>query len=134
MSTFADYLEGALLDEVFGITAYVVPVVSIALYSANPTDAGGGTELVDGTSPGYARTADLSGAANWTRATSTITNDNNIDQVATGNWLGATGMAILDNTTGGNFLMWDAFPSTVTLLDGDTGRFAANTGITVTLD
>lgn len=42
MSSFSDYLENKVLDHVFGNTALVSPTtVYLALFTANPTDAGG---------------------------------------------------------------------------------------------
>jgi hypothetical protein len=135
MSSFNDALEGDLLDVLFGITAsYTAPPIHLALYTVNPTDAGGdGTEVAVG---GYTRGGNITGAANWTRATSTVTNDNNEDfPVATSPGYTVTGMAALNHASASlaaNFLFWDDVGSVVIGI-GDTPRFTASTGITVTL-
>jgi hypothetical protein len=59
--SFSDYLEDAVLDHVFRNTALTSPTtVYVALYTATPSDAGGGTEVSGGS---YARTAGTFGAA-----------------------------------------------------------------------
>jgi hypothetical protein len=63
-----------------------------------------------------------------------VTNDNNIDFVASGGSWAVTAMGIHSLVTAGVFYMWDALASTVTINDGETGRFAASSGITITLD
>ena len=53
MAHFSTYLAQALLNHVFRNTAYTQPTtVYVALYTAAPTDAGGGTEVTGGS---YAR-------------------------------------------------------------------------------
>ena len=44
--SFSNYLETEILDHVFGGAAYTAPsTLYVALYTATPNDAGGGTEL-----------------------------------------------------------------------------------------
>lgn len=76
--TFAfrsNYLSAAMLDHVFGLEDYVAPTnVDIALFTSNPTDAGGGTEVTDvGTD--YDRLVVANGAATWTRTLNQVAND-----------------------------------------------------------
>ena len=53
MAGFSDFLETKVLDHVFGGTAYTAPTtLYVALYTAAPTDSGGGTEVSGGA---YAR-------------------------------------------------------------------------------
>lgn len=62
----ADGLENALLDLVLSGAAYTPPAtVYVALYTAPPTDAGGGTEVATGS---YARVAVTNNATNWPAA------------------------------------------------------------------
>ena len=50
----SDYLENEILDHVLGGADYSRPAtVYIALYTAAPTDAGGGTEVTGGSYAGY---------------------------------------------------------------------------------
>ena len=51
--SFSDYLETKVLDHVFAGTAYTAPsTLYVALFTAAPSDSGGGTEVSGG---GYAR-------------------------------------------------------------------------------
>jgi hypothetical protein len=55
MAGKSDYLENKILDHVLRNTAYTSPTtVYVGLYTAAPTDAGGGTEV---SGNGYAREA-----------------------------------------------------------------------------
>lgn len=81
--TFAfrsNYLAGEMLDHFFGIDAgYTPPTdVDIALYTAAPTDAGGGTE-VSSSGTDYAREEIPNDASSWTRTANVVENDNDID-------------------------------------------------------
>ena len=60
MAQLSNFLEAALINHVLRNVAYVPPAtVYIALYSSNPTDADGGTEVVGGA---YARQSAAFGA------------------------------------------------------------------------
>ena len=53
MAGFSDYLEDKVLDHVFGGTSYTAPgTLYVALFTAAPSDSGGGTECSGGS---YAR-------------------------------------------------------------------------------
>lgn len=113
----SDYLENKVLDHFLGTTAYTMPAtVYIALYTAAPNDAGGGTEATGGS---YARqTATFSAASGG--ATS---NDTNIDFAS---MPAATIVAIgvHDAITSGNLLVWGTLSSNKALDAGDTLRIA----------
>ena len=113
----SDYLENKVLDHFLGTTAYTMPAtVYIALYTAAPNDAGGGTEATGGS---YARqTATFSAAS--CGATS---NDTNIDFAS---MPAATIVAIgvHDAITSGNLLVWGTLSSNKALDAGDTLRIA----------
>lgn len=132
MSSFTDILEDELIDHLFGIGTYASPVLSIGLYTANPTDSTTGTEVTNANN--YARTADQTGTANWnTSSGGSTTNKLNIDfnQCQTATWGTVTAMAISDSATygAGNQLMYDDFAG-VAINVNDTARFPASTGIT----
>lgn len=116
MGSKSNYLELALLDHVLGGGAYTQPAtVWIAFLSAVPSDTGGGTELVVGTSPGYARIAITNDATNFPAATTAgggkgekklgvaAATPNNS---GAGNWLTIVAWAMYDASTGGNLLLW----------------------------
>lgn len=119
--TFSTALNNKLVDHIFKTTPFVVPTnIYVALYSAAPTAAGGGTELTGG---GYARKVhdvwDV-GAAGATENTGAIT-----FAIATGDWLQAVAFGLFDAITAGNFLGWGDLTVAKTVLNGDTAEFAA---------
>ena len=91
----------------------------LALYSATPTEAGGGTELA--VADNYARIALGLGAA----ASGEATNAGAITFTATGGaWLAIVGHAIYDQSAvGGNMLYYEDTISGPTLADGDSYQF-----------
>ena len=49
MAGFTDYLEDKVLDHVFGGSAYTAPTtLYVGLFTAAPSDTGGGTECSGG--------------------------------------------------------------------------------------
>src|SRR5205085_11421592 len=106
-----------LLDHVFGggaatSSAYTAPAtLYVAVYTASPSDSGGGTELTIGTA-GYARVAVTNNVANWANAsgaTATKVNANIITfPQATADWGTIVAFAVMDASTAGNFLWWGA--------------------------
>lgn len=114
LMSIADYLENKILDKVFKNTDFSVTTVYVALFTADPGEASGGTEVSGGS---YARTA-----ATFATAASGATS-NNADIVfpeATGNWGTVTHAACMDASSGGNRLWTGAL----------TASKAVNTGIT----
>ena len=115
----SDYLENALLDHVLKHTAYTSPTtVYAALYTAAPSDAGGGTEVSGGS---YARTSITFGSASGgaTDNTSAIT-----FPTATGSWGTVTHVGIFDSATSGNLLWWGALTASKSVATGDVVQFA----------
>lgn len=114
MTAMSDYLEVKLLDHTFRNVAYTPPVtVYVALYTAAPTDAGGGTEVVGGS---YARQSVAFSAA------ITVTGKVSNSAVVTfSNMPAATvvATAILDAATAGNLLMYGALTASRTVIAGD---------------
>ena len=60
MSQMSDYLENKMVDLIFRGQAYTAPVIYVALYTAAPSDAGGGTEV---SGNAYARVKAAAGAS-----------------------------------------------------------------------
>lgn len=127
MSDFSDYLEDELLDHVFRNASYSSPAaVYLALYTVNPTDAGGGTEV---TGNDYARQEITFGAASG----GAIANTSAVEFTADGGNFGTiTGVGVFDAATSGNLLAWKSITSVV-INDGDTLNFPIG-DIDVTLD
>lgn len=131
MSAMSDYLENKLIDQIFRGQVFAFPAtLYVALYTAPPSDAGGGTEVTGG---GYARVAVTSALASWagtqaaasTAASSgtsgTTTNNAAIAFPApTANWGVCSHFAIYDAATGGNELFWGALTIAKTVNNGDS--------------
>lgn len=128
MAGKSDYLENALLDHVLRNTAYTSPTtVYVGLYTAAPTDAGGGTEVSGG---GYAREAATFGAASG----GSISNSAIVDfGTTTGAWGTVTHFGIFDAETAGNLLYWDALTAEKVIGNGDPVSFPIG-DLTVTED
>lgn len=118
MAGKSDYLENKILDHVLRNTAYTSPTtVYMALFTAAPTDAGGGTEVSTGN---YARTAITFGAA----ASGAIANSGAVNfPTPSGSWGACTHFGIFDASTAGNLLYWGALAQTETPLSGNTVTF-----------
>lgn len=120
--SFSDYLEDKLLRHTFVNTAFTSPTtIYIALYTAAPSDTGGGTEV---SGSAYARTS----AAFTVSGTATLcTNSANIEfpTASGGSWGTLVAVACFDAASGGNFLAWADLASSRTINDGDIFRIPA---------
>ena len=122
MSTF---LANELLDHLLSLATYTGPANTyIALYTAAPGDAGGGTEVTGGA---YARVAYTNNVANWPAASSgSKSNANIIDfGTATANWGTVVAVGIFDALTVGNLLLYGTLTASKTINNGDGARFLA---------
>jgi hypothetical protein len=134
--SFSDYSEAKILDQVFGGTAWTAPsTLYAALYTAAPSDSGGGTEVSGGS---YARVAVTNNTTNFPAATGTSpTTKNNGTTItfatATADWGTVVAMAIYDASSGGNEIAWCTLTQNKTVSNGDTASFAAN-AFSMTLD
>jgi hypothetical protein len=136
MSAMSDYLENKLVDQIFRAqTAPTTATLYIALYTAAPSDSGGGTEVTGGS---YARVAVTSSLANWagtqsagsttaSSGTSGATSNNNsiTFPTPTATWGTVTHFAIYDAASGGNELFWGALTIAKTVNISDTVSFPA---------
>lgn len=148
MAAMSDYLENKLIDFLFraqalGITGATAAAgtgpsaLYVGLYTANPTDTAGGTEVSGGS---YARVLVTSALGAWdntqaasSTAVSSGTGGTTRNQSAitfpapTANWGTVTGMALFDAASGGNMLIWSALNVSKTVNNGDAApSFAAN--------
>jgi hypothetical protein len=129
MAEMSDYLEVKLLNLTLNGTAFTAvnnPYVS--LHTANPTDAGTGTEVSGGS---YARTASSFATASGTSGL--VASDADITfPTATGTWGVVGWIGLWDASTGGNMLYHTALDATKTVDAGDI--FKITTGnLTVAL-
>jgi hypothetical protein len=123
MAGFSDYLEDKVLNHVFGGTAYTAPsTLYVALYTAAPSDSGGGTEVSGGS---YARKSMPDMTVSGTSPT-TATNGAAVEFVtATGSWGTVSHVGVFDALTSGNLLGWAALTASKTVSSGDVFRFDA---------
>ena len=129
MAEMSDYLEVKLLNLTLNGTAFTAvnnPYVS--LHTANPTDAGTGTEVSGGS---YARTASSFATASGTSGL--VASDADITfPTDTGTWGVVGWIGLWDASTGGNMLYHTALDATKTVDAGDI--FKITTGnLTVAL-
>lgn len=135
--SLSNFLENELLDHVFGAAAYSAPAtVYAALYTAAPSDAGGGTEVSTGTWTNYARVAITNNATNFPAASGGAkSNGTAIDYgtVAASGEVTVVAVGLLDASSGGNLLAWADLAASKAVNNGDTAKF--NTGdLDITLD
>jgi len=124
-----DYLENYLVDHLFrSRTMPKFTGLYIGLFTAAPSDAGGGTEVTGGS---YARVNLPPLDTNWkatqggTSGNSSGTGGVTSNAVAvtfpapTANWGTVTHFGIFDAASGGNPILWDALTAARTVLSGD---------------
>ena len=121
MAGFTDYLEDKVLDHVFGGSSYSAPgTLYVGLFTAAPSDTGGGTEVSGGS---YAR---KSMPAMTVSGTTQATNGAAVEFVtATGSWGTITHTGIFDASSSGNLLCWAALSASKVVASGDVIRFDA---------
>lgn len=121
MAGKSDYLENKFLDHVFRNVAYTSPAtVYVGLYTAAPTDAGGGTEV---SGNAYARKAVTCAAA---ASGGTISNTSQVtfDTPTPSGWGTVTHAGLFDASSGGNLLYWAPLAVAKTVGAGDPPFFA----------
>jgi hypothetical protein len=118
----SDYAENKVNELLVGKTAFTLPTAYVALYTAAPSDAGGGTEVTGGS---YARK--VTAGTDWnTSSAGSISNANAITFVtATASWGTATHFGVHDALSAGNLLFWAALGTSKAIGSGDTASFAA---------
>ncbi len=120
MAGKSDYLEDKILNHVLRNTAYTQPATVYAgLFTAAPSDTGGGTEV---SGSNYARTAITFGAPS---PSGTCANSSAVTfPTPSGSWGACTHFGVFDASTAGNLLYWAALSQTETPLSGNTVSFA----------
>lgn len=145
MAALSDYLENNLIDFLLRAQAFTAPATTyVALLTAAPSDAGGGTEVTGGS---YARVAVTSALANWagtqsagsTTASSgtggTTSNNGAITFPApTANWGVITHFGLYDASTSGNLLIWGALTASKTVNNGDAAPSFPAAALTFQID
>lgn len=121
MAALSDYAEKLLLDWSMTTGSATRPTAwYVALYSAAPSDSGGGTEISTG---GYTRQSVTFSAASSPGGTTS--NSNTVTFTASGaNYGTVTHIGIFDALTTGNLLWHGAMTASKTVNDGDTLEFS----------
>lgn len=128
--TISNYLENNLIDWLLRGQAFTPPAtVYVALFTAAPSDAGGGTEVTGGA---YARGSLACSLANFagtqgegttevSSGTSGVTSNNSAITYPTpsANWGICTHFGVFDAVTGGNLLFYGPLGVTRTISNGD---------------
>ncbi len=121
MAALSDYAEKLLLDWMMTSGSATRPTAwYVALYTAAPSDSGGGTEV---SSSGYASQAVTFAAATSPGGTTSNTGDITFT-AAGGDWGTITHIGIHDASSGGNLLWHGAMTASKTVADGDTLQFS----------
>ena len=129
MTAMSDYLEQKLLDYIFNNSAFAQPATYIALFTAAPSDSGGGTEVTGGS---YARKqVNINGGAAPTWDLAVVDGvaylvDNTADITfvqATADWGTIGWFGIFDALTVGNLLIHGALTASKVVNGGDTFKF-----------
>lgn len=129
MAALSDYAEKLILDWLMTTGSATRPTNwYVALYTAAPSDSGGGTEV---SGNGYSRQAVTFNAA--TSGTGTTSNSGAVTFTAAGgSWGSISHIGIHDASTGGNLLWHGSLLASKTISDGDTLEFAiGNIDLTV---
>ena len=129
MAAMSDYLENKVLDMLLGNNAALgtgdlnIDNVHVALFTAGPSDAGGGTEL---SGNAYARIAVTNDSnTNWAAAVGGLKKNSTAISFpqADGDWGTITHVGLFDKSSGGNLLFHGALNTPKTVADDDTFSF-----------
>ncbi len=121
MAALSNYAEKLLLDWSMTTGSATRPTAwYVALYTAAPSDSGGGTEVSTG---GYARQSVTFDAASSPGGTTS--NNNTVSFTASGASYGTVShIGIFDNVSGGNLLWHGSMTASKSVADGDTLEFS----------
>lgn len=121
MAALSDYAEKLLLDWLMTSGSATRPTAwYVALYTAAPSDSGGGTEV---SGNGYSRQAVTFDAASTPGGTTSNTGAVTFT-AAGGSWGSISHIGLHDASTSGNLLWHGAMTAAKTIADGDTLEFA----------
>ncbi len=117
MGSFTNYLEQKVLEHVFRGVTYTSPAtLYLALFTSDPGEAGGGTE-VSTSGTGYARKPVVFGPY----SNGQISNSSDVDfGSATAAWGTVTHVAVFDAATGGNMLCYGQLQASKVVNSGDS--------------
>jgi hypothetical protein len=143
MASFTNYLENKLADHLFRATAYTPGTMYVGLFTAAPSDTGGGTEVSGGS---YARVSVTKADASWNGTHGTTTGNSSgtggtVSNAAsitfptpTANWGTVTHFGLFDASTSGNLLVWAALTASKTVNNGDPAPMFQAGALTIQID
>lgn len=129
MAALSDHAENLLLNWLMTTDSVTRPTAwYLALFTAAPSDSGGGTEV---SGNGYSRQTIAFDTATGTGGTTS--NDADVSFTASGGSFGTVShVGIFDASTGGNLLWHGAMTASKTIADGDTLEFSTgNVDLTI---
>jgi hypothetical protein len=139
----SNYLENKIIDHLFRSGTLAKPTgLWVALFTAAPSDAAGGTEVTGG---GYVRVnlppldsnwlATQGGTSGVSSGTSGVTSNAVVITYPTpsATWGTITHIGIFDASTAGNLLVWDALNTSRPILNGDPAPSFAPSALTITV-
>jgi len=139
----SDYLENLIVDHLFRTRTWAKPTaIYVALFTAAPSDSGGGTEVSGGS---YARVALAPGDTNWaatqggTSGNSSGTGGQTSNAVAitfaspTASWGTVTHFGLFDAASGGNLWIWDALTTPQAITSGGAAAAFAAGALQITV-
>jgi hypothetical protein len=127
MAEMSNYLENALINATLRATTFTSPAtVYVGLYTADPTDAGTGTEVSGGS---YARQSVTFGAPSNGVSTNSVAVE---FPQCTSTWGTVSHIGILDASTSGNLYYHTALDSSKIIETGDVFKIAIG-NLSVTL-
>jgi hypothetical protein len=132
MAAASNYLENKILDHVLTATSYTQPSRYLALFTADPGEAGSFTSEISTSGTAYARQAVTFAAAS---SGSSATNATVTFPTATANWGTVSHVAIVDGDTegAGNVLFYGAVTVSKLIETGDTFQISSG-NLTISLD
>lgn len=145
MTALTNFAENKIIDALLRAQAIGTPSTwYVALFTAAPSDTGGGTEVTGGS---YARVAVTAGLTQWagtqsagsTTASSGTggTSSNNAAvtfPAPTASWGTVTHFGIFDASTAGNLWVWGALNTSKTINNGDVAPSFAAGALTFQID
>ena len=146
MSAMSDYLENKLVDLIFRGGSYTGPAtLYFALFTAAPSDSGGGTEVSGGSYARQGLTANNTNMSSTGGATTTTNpsagatgaTSNNIaitwSTAPTATWGTVTHFGVFDASTSGNLLVHGALTTSKLISNGDAAPSFAISAFSCTL-
>lgn len=135
MSAATNSLEDLVIQQLFRTGSWTKPtIIGIALFTAAPGEAGGGTEVSGGS---YARVAVNPLDANWAATSGGNGLTSNVAAIVfptpSANWGTITHFAIFDNTSGGTMLIYGTLTTSKTVNNGDPAPQFNASALTVTV-